>query len=312
MTKRGFKGFFTRLAARHALLAKFWGFLTRVYAEFSQDRIPTVAGGITFFALLALFPAIGSVVSLYGLFSDRVSIAHDLDLISGFLPGGAISILKTELNRLAAQRNNTLSFAFLGSSLIALWSASGGFKALVDGLNVAYEVRETRGFLRLSANALVFTLAAILFASVAIYLGLILPRAAQDRTAALFLRVLVWPVSFLACTTILAVIYRFGPNRHNPQWHWITWGSASASLLWLGGTQLFSWYVEHYGSYNRVYGDLGAVVGFLTWLWLSLVILLLGAEINCELERRAEIDARAPRPIKRSAALSEGCEDANP
>ena len=95
MTKRGSKGFFTRPAAHHALLPKFWGFLTRVYAEFSQDRIPTVAGGITFFALLALFPAIGSVVSLYGLFSDRVSIAHDLDLISGFLPGGAISVLKT-------------------------------------------------------------------------------------------------------------------------------------------------------------------------------------------------------------------------
>ena len=260
-------------------------FVLRVYAEFSQDRIPTVAGGITFFALLALFPAIGSVVSLYGLFSDRATIAHDVDLVSGFLPGGAITILKAELARLTAQPGQTLSLAFLGSSLIALWSASGGFKALVDGLNVAYEVRETRSFLRLSANALIFTLAAIVFAAASIYLGLIVPDTTRGGPFVFALQILVWPASFFACTLILAVIYRFGPNRKHPKWRWITWGSATASLLWLAGTRLFSWYVEHFGSYNRVYGDLGAAVGFLTWLWLSLVILLLGAEINCELER---------------------------
>lgn len=262
-----------------------WRFVARVYEEFSQDRIPTVAGGITFFALLALFPAIGSAVSLYGLFADRASIAHDLDLVTDFLPGGAITILKAELGRLSAQPNDTLSLAFLGSSLVALWSASGGFKALVDGLNVAYEVPETRSFLRLSINALLFTAAAILFAASAIYLGLIVPDMTQGGPVVTLLQVLVWPASFLACTLILAVVYRFGPNRTHPKWRWITWGSATSSLLWLAGTRLFTWYVEHFGSYNRVYGDLGAAVGFLTWLWLSLVILLLGAEINCELER---------------------------
>lgn len=266
-------------------------FLTRVYAEFSQDRIPTVAGGITFFALLALFPAIGSVVSLYGIFSDKASIVHDLDLVSDFLPGGGVTILKAELGRLSAQPSDTLSLAFVGSSLVALWSASGGFKALVDGLNVAYEVAETRSFLRLSINALVFTVAGILLAAAGIYLGLVVPGMTKDGLLAPTLQVLVWPAAFFACTLVLAVVYRFGPNRQHPRWRWITWGSATASLLWLAGTRLFTWYVQHFGSYNRVYGDLGAAVGFLTWVWLSLVILLLGAEINCELER----EDRPPR-----------------
>ncbi|MBV9992987.1 MAG: YihY/virulence factor BrkB family protein [Alphaproteobacteria bacterium] len=269
-----------------------WAFVKRVYAEFSQDRIPTVAGGITFFALLALFPAIGSVVSLYGMFSDTASIAHDVDRVSGFLPGGAVTILKAELSRLAAQPGKTLSLTLVGSSLVALWSASGGFKALVDGLNVAYEVREMRSFLRLSLNALVFTAASILFAAAAIYLSLIVPDGGQDGPDALALQILAWPASFAICSLVLAVVYRFGPNRRHPKWRWITWGSAVASLLWLVGTRLFTWYVANFGSYNRVYGDLGAAVGFLTWLWLSLVILLLGAEINCELEREDDGDPR--------------------
>jgi membrane protein len=277
--------FLAGVLKRHGAIRTLWAFVAQVYKEFSQDRIPTVAGGITFFALLALFPALGSVVSLYGLFGDRASIAHDLNLVSDFLPGGAITILKSELGRLAAQPNNTLSLAFLGSSLVALWSASGGFKALVDSLNVAYEVKETRSFLRLSLNALLFTVCAILFAAAGIWLGFVVPDMTRGGVLALVLRLLVWPAAFLVCAFVLAAIYRFAPDRKSPRWRWITWGNATASLLWLAGTRLFSWYVEHFGSYNRVYGDLGAAVGFLTWLWLSLVILLLGAEINGELER---------------------------
>lgn len=264
-------------------LRQAWHFAARVYDEFSEDHIPTIAAGITFFALLALFPAIGSLVSLYGLFSDRASIAQDIDLVSGFLPGGAITVLRHELERLVAQPPNTLSLGFLGSTLIALWSASGGFKALADGLNVAYEVDKTRSFLHLSANALLFTLTAIVLAAAAVFLGLHLPMG--SGRAATAWAIAVWPLSFLAGAMMLETVYRFGPNRSHARWHWIGWGSATASLLWLAGTQLFSWYVAHFGSYNRIYGDLGAAVGFMTWLWLSTVVLLLGAEINCELER---------------------------
>jgi membrane protein len=112
-------------------------------------------------------------------------------------------------------------------------------------------------------------------------------RSHADPWVRLLVQILVWPVSFLACTVLLGLIYRFGPDRKHPRWRWITWGSATASCLWLVGTMAFTWYAEHYGSYNRVHGDLGAVVGFLTWVWLSIVVLLLGAEVDCELERQA-------------------------
>jgi membrane protein len=261
-----------------------------VYGEFFEDSIPTVAGGVTFFFLLALFPAIACVVTLYGLLADTAAIHHDLDLLSGFLPGGAVTVLRDELHRLSANKVTQITPAFFVSLAIALWSASGGFQALVEALNVAYEVKDSRGFLRQTINALLFTAAAILFAVVAVNLGLVLPawatRTDAEPAVRILVQILVWPLSFLACTVLLAVIYRFGPHRKNPKWRWITWGSATASVLWLLGTLLFTWYAEHYGSYNRVYGNLGALVGFLTWVWLSIVVLLLGAEIDCELERQ--------------------------
>ncbi|HWY14376.1 MAG TPA: YihY/virulence factor BrkB family protein [Rhizomicrobium sp.] len=270
--------------------ASFWGFLKRLYAEFSEDRILTVAGGITFFVLLALFPAIASVVSLYGLFGHRAAIVRDLELVSGFLPGGAVAILKAELQRLIAQKPGQLSLAFAGSSLVALWSASGGFGAVIEALNVAYGVRETRSFLRLTIEVLVFTIVAICVVGVALALGLFIPDSVAQmpdgREVAAAFRILVWPLSFVICVLILDVIYRYGPDRKHAQWRWINWGSAIASVLWLLGTELFSWYVQNFGSYNRVYGELGAAVGFLTWIWLSLVIMLVGAEINSELEKR--------------------------
>jgi len=268
---------------------RLWAIVRKVYLEFFEDSIPTVAGGVTFFFLLAIFPAIACVVSLFGMIADRAAIGRGLDLISGFLPGGAVSVLRTELHRLASQKSGTIDITFFAGLGIALWSASGGFKALVEALNVAYEVKDRRSFFRLSANALLFTLAAILFAILAINLGLILPawalRSDAEPWVRLMVQILVWPISFLMCTVLVALIYRFGPARDHPRWRWFTWGSATASLLWLMGTVAFTWYVEHFGSYNRVYGELGAVVGFLTWVWLSIVVLLLGAEIDCELER---------------------------
>ncbi len=262
----------------------------RVWTEFYDDRVLTVAGGITFFVLLALFPGIASVVSLYGMFADRGTIAHNLDLLSGFLPGGAITVLRGELQRLVALEQSRLDFTFAGGLVVAVWSASGGFKALVDGLNVAYEVAERRSFLTLSLNALIFTIASIVAVIVAINFGLILPtlaeRTIQNPLLEMAIKLALWPAALLVSTFILALVYRFGPAKPRPRWRWITWGSFITALLWLIGTALFGWYVEHFGTYDQVYGGLGAAVGFLTWIWLSVVLILLGAEINCELDRQ--------------------------
>jgi len=265
-----------------------WAVAKRVYREFFADSVPSVAAGITFFVLLALFPAIGSLVSIYGLIADRHDLARNLDAVSGFLPEGAVTVLSAELKRLMAQPPATLGFAFFISTAIALWSASGGIKALVEGLNVAFEVPETRSFVRLSVNGILFTVAGLTFALAAIAVGVVLPVLVDSLSwgpiLTPLLRLALWPLSFACCALALAVVYRFGPNRKNPEWRWITWGSSIATVCWLAGTLAFSWYALHYGNYNQVYGDLGQLVGFLVWVWLSMMIVLLGAEINSELE----------------------------
>jgi membrane protein len=266
--------------------------ISRIYAEFSADRIPAVAGGVTFFFLLALFPAISSVVSLYGLFADRQSIQQTLQMVSGFLPGGAVSVLGAELHRLAGQKPATLNIAFLLSTVVALWSTSGGIKAVLDGLNIAFETKETRSFIRLSLNAVIFAAGGVAVAAFVIYCVGQTRRLVAGLSWAHFLQdvasVVVWPVALAACSTVVSLIYRYGPNRARTPWRWVTWGSAFASVFWIIGTMAFSWYVQNFGSYNRTYGDLGAAVGFLTWVWISIVILLTGAEITCEVEKSAK------------------------
>ncbi len=259
-----------------------------VWDEFFEDSIPTLAGGITFFILLAMFPALSSVVSLYGLMADRNDIASQINEVSGFLPGEAVIVLGDELKRLTARAPEELGLKLVASLAIALWGASGGFKALVGGLNVAFEVSETRSFMRLSLNALIFTLAGLCFAVVAINIGVVIPKVIERVTDTEFtewaLKIAAWPISFAATSLILALVYRFGPNRDHPQWRWITWGSAVATLLWLISTQVFVFYTQNLAHYDVTYGQLAALIGFLIWLWLSLMIVLLGAEINSELE----------------------------
>ncbi|MGD0189751.1 MAG: YihY/virulence factor BrkB family protein [Rhizomicrobium sp.] len=261
----------------------------RTLAEISDDRVPSVAAGITFFFLLALFPAVASVVSVYGLVSDRAALNQLLRGASSFLPGGAVTVLGAELHRLASQGPERLNLTFATSLAVAIWSASGGIKSLTEGLNVAYEIRETRNFLTLTLHAFLVTCAGIAFAAVLIELATILPivmsRAPFYADLKQGITIVYWPAVFLACVLMLDILYKIGPDRHRGPWQWVSWGSAAASLLWIIGTVLFSWYVRNFGSYDREYGNLGAVVGFLTWIWLSLMIVLAGAELNCEIER---------------------------
>jgi len=259
--------------------------------EVLEDRIPSVAAGVTFFALLAIFPAIASIVSLYGMFADRESIRDVIETVAPFIPGGATMVLNTELHRLIAQHQDKLNFAFVSGLLIAMWSASGGVRALIEGLNVAYETRETRSLLKLFLDALLFTAIGIAFATGAIALAVLLPvvlhhlRVGQDLETGL--TVLILPIGYVCSALVLGAIYRFGPSRQTQRPQWLSWGAVAGSLLWTFVTLLFSWYVQNFGSYDRVYGNLGALVGFLTWIWLLLLIMLAGAELNCEIERRS-------------------------
>jgi len=261
---------------------------THVANEFMEDRIPSVAAGVTFFALLALFPGIGALAAIYGVFGDRSTLVHELSGLAGLLPGGALKVLAAELTRLAALKPVKIGLAFIISFTIALWSASGGVTSLIESLNIAFEVKERRSYFRVVATALGFVVVVLIFAAILAKLISLFSPVAGVIDASSDLSWLTplfrWSSIFLLAIVFNGLVYHYAPDRRRRERHWLTWGSVIAASLWVLGSALFSWYVQNFGSYDRTYGALGAVVGFLTWIWLSLVVLLLGAEIDNALE----------------------------
>jgi membrane protein len=262
--------------------------LLRGYQRINRDRILANAAGVAFFALLALFPAIAVVVSIYGFFADPVSIAQQLDIAKGILPGGGIDVIRDELTRLSAQGRGTLGIGFVVGLLISLWSANGGVKALFDALNVICEEKEKRGFVRLNAISLLFTLGIIGFLIVALAGVVAIPVALKYLPGVIgtIFNVARWPVLLVLIALVLSLVYRYGPSRHEPRWRWVSWGGAFAAVAWLAASALFAWYAANFGSFNRTYGSLGAVIGFMTWMWVSIIVILVGATINAEAERQ--------------------------
>jgi membrane protein len=176
-------------------------------------------------------------------------------------------------------------------------------KSLFDTLNIAYGEEEKRGFVKLNAMSLFFTVGGIVFVLAAlgsiVVVPVVLNYVGLSDAADLLLRIGRWPAMFVVLTLALAFIYRHGPSREAPQWRWITWGSAVAAILWLGVSALFSWYAGSFGTFNETYGSLGAVIGFMTWLWISAIVILLGAELNAEMEHQTVRDTTvgAPKPL---------------
>lgn len=270
----------------------------RVFQEFNKDRVLAVAAGVTFYGLLALFPAIGALVSLYGLVADASSINDHLASLQGVIPGGAIDVVGEQVKRIASKGGGTLGFTFFTGLAISLWSANAGMKALFDALNIVYEEEEKRSFVMLNLQSLAFTLGALLFVIAAITGIVVLPVMFNFLglgDGAWLLALLRWPALFAVLLGGLALLYRFGPSRDRARWRWVTAGSGLAGLLWMAGSILFSWYVSSFGNYNETYGSLGAVIGFMTWLWISTTIVLVGGEVNAEIEHQTARDTTVGR-----------------
>jgi membrane protein len=282
--------------------------LWRVYERITECRVIAVAAGVTFYALLAIFPAIAALISIYGLFADPASMAGQLDTVSGFLPGGAIDVIRDQMERIASQGKGTLGFAFIVGLAISLWSANAGVKSLFDALNVVYAEKEERSLVRLNAISLSLTLAAIVFLIVALAIIAVMPIALKyiglENSTQWVVTVARWPLMFLVITFALAVVYRYGPSRREPLWRWVTWGSIFAALVWIAVSILFSWYAANFGSYNKTYGSLGAVIGFMTWIWIPTIVILAGAAIDAEMEHQTLRDTTAghPKPLGQRGA----------
>jgi membrane protein len=274
--------------------------LWRVYGNIGEHRILALAAGMTYYSLLAIFPAIAALVAIYGIFSDPGSIAKHLDDVSGFIPGGAVDVAREQLTRVATKGDRTLGFTFVIGLAISLWSANAAMKALFDTLNIVYGEEERRGFVKLNAISLGFTVGAIAFVIASLSAVVVIPVVLQyvglSNAADLLIRIGRWPALFVAIAAALSGIYRFGPSRQAPRWTWITWGSAVATVLWLAASALFSWYAANFGTFNATYGSLGAVIGFMTWLWISAIVILVGAELNAEMEHQTARDTTTGKP----------------
>lgn len=274
--------------------------LWRTFKGYRNDNIGSVAGTIAFSGITALFPALAAFVSIYGMFADVETARHQLAALTGVLPADAAAFIGEQMVRIAAQKQATLSVTFLFSILLSIWSANSGMKALFNGLNVAYGEREKRNFFRLNAVTLAFTFGGVLFFSLAMGAVVAIPvvlHFLRLDVLEIVLRVMRWPLLLVITMVALAFIYRYGPSRERPKWRWVTQGSITASLLWLLGSFLFSWYLGNFANYNATYGSLGAVFGFMMWLWLSSVIVLVGAEMNAEAERQTLKDSTTGRPV---------------
>jgi membrane protein len=283
--------------------------LWRVVGSISADRILSTSGGVAFFALLAVFPGIAAIVSLYGLFADASTIGSHLTLLSGILPGGVLALIAEQITLIARQENETLGAAFTVGLLVALVSANSGVAALFDALNVVYDEKEKRSLVRFYATTFLFTLAGIVFVILAISAVVVLPLVLKFVGSATIterlMSILRWPILLIALVVSLGFIYRYGPSRREARWRWVTWGSIVAALLWIAASMLFSWYVATFDSYNKTYGSLGAGVGFMMWLWISAVTVLLGGELNAEMEHQTARDTTqgTPKPLGSRGAM---------
>ena len=263
-----------------------------LYGAIGQHRVVSIAAGVTFFALLAIFPAIAALVSIYGIFADPGTIRVHLDDLSSVLPSGAIEVIGEQLTRVASGGKSTLGAAFLFTLGLSLWSANAGMKALFDALNIVYDTQERRSLMKLNLVSLAFTGCALLVLLVAIAVIVVLPVALDyaglqslGGTIAMVAR---WPGLYAIVALGLVIIYRYGPDRDRGQWRWITWGSGLAAALWIVVSILFSWYAANFGAYNKTYGSLGAVVGFMTWMWISCMVILAGAEVDAAMMERLD------------------------
>lgn len=287
--------------------------LWRVYNGIGQDRILAIAGGVTFYQLLAIFPALAALVSAFSWIADPTTIDKQIGALAGLAPQEVISFIREQLASIAGSANVGLGIASIIGFVVSLWSANAGMKALFDALNVIYAEREKRGFVRLNLISLGFTLLGVVLLSLSLAAMLVLGPALQGATGLPaylqdLLRIARWPLLLIIVSLAVSVLYRYGPSRDKANWRWVTWGGAFAAFGWLATSMLFSWYAKNIGHFNETYGALGAAMSFMIWLWASSIVLLIGAKLNAEMEHQTKEDTTIGerRPLgQRGAAMAD-------
>jgi membrane protein len=271
----------------------------RLWSELQDDRVLLAAAGVTYYAILALVPALSALISVYGLFFDTASAADHLKHLSYFVPGGAIDVVREQVIRLAGEKTAKLGLAFVISLAVAVWSANAGMKAIFQAMNIAYDRDEARGFFRLTAITMAFTGAGILILLIAVAAIVAVPAAIGnlgfDGPLAWLLAASTYAIALLLISVTVSALYRWGPSRKPARLRWIAPGTVATVVLVALLSVGFSWYTANFGSYDKTYGSLGALIGFMTWMWMSIAVLIAGGELNSEIEQHAGVaDAATP------------------
>lgn len=271
-----------------------WSILKRVYAGLNSKSVSILAAGVAFYAMLSIFPALAALIAIYGLLADPAIVQHQISAIHGFIPGEAQKLVETYLNSIVKASSSKLGWGLVVSVLIALWSARAGTVTLIQALNIVYEEQEKRGFFRFQVVAMAMTIAAIVFAVIALTLIAAVPALLQllplGKNFKIVGYAVPWPILIVLVSAGLAATYRFMPSREEAKWRWVTWGGVAATLVWVVASAGFSVYVAKFGNYDKSFGSLGAVVVLLTWLYLSAYVVLAGACLNAEMEHQTARD----------------------
>jgi membrane protein len=282
--------------------------LARVKDRTLRDNLSIIAAGVAFYAFLAIPSALTALVALYGLAFNPADVQRQLSALHGVMPAEAVQLVTQQLKAVTSQPQTSLGIGFIVALLVAIWGARSAMSTFITALNIAYGEEERRSFFRFQAMAFGLTGLAVVFAVLSIALIGVLPAAIDllpfgsfGKTIASVVR---WPVLLALMTIGLAAIYRYAPSREEAKWRWVSWGASVATVFWIAASALFSVYVGEFASYDKTYGSVGAVVVLMMWLYVSAFAVLLGAELNGEMEHETARDTTtgAPSPIGRRGA----------
>lgn len=266
----------------------------RVFQEIKTDHMQIISAGVAFYFFLAIFPTIVAAISIYGLILEPAQMENQISKLSVVLPDQAFGMIIDFLQPILERSRREIGWGLFISIMISIWSANKGTNALFQGVNIAYDETDSRGIIKKNLLSLIFTLGGLIIGLISLLIVIFFPLLISDLglnpKIENMLQWLRWVILGLILIFNLSMVYKIAPCRTSPRFGWVSWGAIIGTLLWLGGSMLFSWYVANFGSYDDLYGSFAAVAILLLWLFLTAFIVLIGAEINSEMEHQTRQD----------------------